>query len=73
MDRHLPILTRQRAARVADRAEDCSCSAQTIYRDVEVLCETHGPSKEPTSWLINSFVDDLAAGQTCLETVGYYV
>ena len=32
--------------------------------------ETHGPTKEPERWLINFFVDDLAAEQTRLEAQG---
>ena len=32
--------------------------------------ETHGLTKEPARWLINFFVDDLAAEQACLEAQG---
>lgn len=43
MDRRLLILTRLRAMRAADLADDCGCSVRTIYRDIDALCDAGVP------------------------------
>ncbi len=46
MDRRLLIVTRlreERPVRAADLAEECECSARTIYRDIDALCQAGVP------------------------------
>src|SRR5438093_11823564 len=46
MDRRLLILMRLReeaAVRASDLAEECGCSARTIYRDIDALCQAGVP------------------------------